>query len=176
VITWRDTDLLLSSSSCSPFVIFTQDNLKKIVTYKAVEYDKSDMVLSLGTGSTFKHAINRIGKLLHQHNPRTDTLPRIPLSDLDSHPVVDLAIDSADEVDPFLNLVKGRSGSLLREMEESTCKKFIVIVDESNLVNYVLGSGLAMPIEVIRFCWKFTVERLRKLFEDVGCVVKLRTF
>ena len=31
---------------------------------------------------------------------------RIPLSDLDSHLVLDLAIDDVDEVDPDLNLVK----------------------------------------------------------------------
>lgn len=30
-------------------------------------------------------------------------------------PVLDVAIDGADEVDPDLNLVKGRGGALLRE-------------------------------------------------------------
>jgi ribose 5-phosphate isomerase A len=39
----------------------------------------------------------------------------IPLSVLDDHPKIDLAIDGADEVDPDLNLVKGRGGALLRE-------------------------------------------------------------
>jgi ribose 5-phosphate isomerase A len=38
------------------------------------------------------------------------------------------------------------------------------------------GSGLAMPVEVIRFCWKFTAGRLQNLFEESGCVAKLRTF
>ncbi|BAT93861.1 ribose-5-phosphate isomerase [Vigna angularis] len=184
-----DAGLLLPSSSRSPSVIFTQDDLKKIAAYKAVEYVESGMVLGLGTGSTAKHAVNRIGELLRQGKLKdivgipTSKITHeqalslgIPLSDLDSHPVVDLAIDGADEVDPFFNLVKGRGGSLLREkMVESACKKFIVIVDESKLVNYVGGSGLAMPVEVIRFCWKFTAERLRKLFEEAGCVAKLRT-
>ncbi|KAL2334208.1 hypothetical protein Fmac_015421 [Flemingia macrophylla] len=31
-----------------------------------------------------------------------------------------------------------------------------------------------MPVEVIQFCWKFTAARLQKLFEDAGCVAKLR--
>lgn len=31
------------------------------------------------------------------------------------HVVLDVAIDGADEVDPDLNLVKGRGGALLRE-------------------------------------------------------------
>ncbi|KAG5078219.1 hypothetical protein JHK82_056914 [Glycine max] len=56
------------------------------------------------------------------------------------------------------------------------CKKFIFIVDEFKLVNYLGGSRLAMPVEVIQFCWRFTVVRLHKLFEEAGCVAKLRTF
>ncbi|MBA0676899.1 hypothetical protein Goari_018345, partial [Gossypium aridum] len=99
----------------------------------------------------------------------------IPLSDLDHHSTIDLAIDGADEVDPHLNLVKGRGGSLLREkMVEGTCKKFICIVDESKLVKHLGGSGLAMPVEVVPFCWKFTANKLQNLFEDSGCVAKLR--
>lgn len=39
----------------------------------------------------------------------------IPLVTLDTHSVLDVAIDGADEVDPALNLVKGRGGALLRE-------------------------------------------------------------
>lgn len=179
----------LSPLSPPPPVILTQDELKKIAAYKAVEFVESGMVLGLGTGSTAKHAVDRIGELLRQGKlanivgiPTSKKTHEqavslgIPLSDLDSHPVVDLAIDGADEVDPFMNLVKGRGGSLLREkMVEGACKKFVVIVDESKLVPYLGGSGLAMPIEVVPFCWKFTAKRLQDLFEDCGCVAKLRT-
>ena len=35
--------------------------------------------------------------------------------DLSEQPKLDVAIDGADEVDPFLNVVKGRGGALLRE-------------------------------------------------------------
>ncbi|KAL3653726.1 putative ribose-5-phosphate isomerase 2 [Castilleja foliolosa] len=80
-----------------------------------------------------------------------------------------------DEVDPDLNLVKGRGGSLLREkMIESVSKKHIVIVDESKLVNYVGGSKLAMPVEVIPFCWNHSLNRLVSLFDYAGCVGELR--
>lgn len=175
------------SSPLSP-VILSQDDLKKIAAYKAVEFVESGMVLGLGTGSTAKHAVDRIGDLLHQGKLKNIIgIPTskktheqalslgIPLSDLDSHPSVDLAIDGADEVDPNLNLVKGRGGSLLREkMIESCCKKFVVIVDDSKLVDYVGGSGLAMPVEIVPFCWKSTARRLESLFENSGCVAKLR--
>ncbi|CAN6550157.1 unnamed protein product [Malus baccata var. baccata] len=173
-----------------PSVILTQDELKKIAAYKAVEYVESGMVLGLGTGSTAKHAVDRIGELLKQGQLQNIVgIPTskktheqalslgIPLSDLDSHPVLDLAIDGADEVDPHLNLVKGRGGSLLREkMVEGACKKFVCIVDESKLVKHVGGSGLAMPVEVVPFCWKFTAKKLQDLFKYAGCVGKLRTF
>nr|GEW66828.1 probable ribose-5-phosphate isomerase 2 [Tanacetum cinerariifolium] len=58
-------------------------------------------------------------------------------------------------------------------MIESCCKKFVVIVDESKLVDYVGGSGLALPVEVVP-CWKFTANKLEKIFIDAGCVAKLR--
>lgn len=39
----------------------------------------------------------------------------IPLATLDEQPKLDVAIDGADEVDPNLDVVKGRGGALLRE-------------------------------------------------------------
>jgi len=184
-----ENGILLGSPSSLTSPILTQDELKKIAAYKAVEFLESGMVIGLGTGSTAKYAVDRIGQLLRQGKLKNIIgIPSskmtheqalscgIPLADLDSYPVVDLAIDGADEVDPFLNLVKGRGGSLLREkMIESACKKFIVIVDKSKLVGHLGGSGLAMPVQVVPFCRKFSADRLRKLFEGSGCVAKLRT-
>ncbi|KAK9115405.1 hypothetical protein Syun_022202 [Stephania yunnanensis] len=171
-------------------VALTQDELKRVAAYKAVEFVESGMVLGLGTGSTAKYAVDQIGELIQQgklHNivgiPTSKKTHDqaislgIPLSDLDTHPVLDLAIDGADEVDPCLNLVKGRGGSLLREkMVEGACRRFVVIVDESKMVKWLGGSGLAMPVEIVPFCWKFTAERLQGLFGEYGCVAKLRTF
>ncbi|VFQ84393.1 unnamed protein product [Cuscuta campestris] len=177
----------VASSSLST-VMLTQDELKKLAAYKAVEYVESGMVIGLGTGSTAKHAVDRIGELLNQGKLKNIVgIPTsrkthqqavslgIPLSDLDAHPIVDLAIDGADEVDRDMNLVKGRGGSLLREkMVEAACKKFVVIVDESKLVGHLGGSGLAVPVEIVPFCWKFTLKRLEMLFMEAGCIGRLR--
>ncbi|KAH1232171.1 putative ribose-5-phosphate isomerase 1 [Glycine max] len=60
-------------------------------------------------------------------------------------------------VDPFPNFIK--------DHVSASCEKRwsrVLIIDESKLVNYFGGSGLAMPVE--------------KLFEEVGCVAKIRTF
>uniref|UniRef100_A0A2P2PJR2 ribose-5-phosphate isomerase n=1 Tax=Rhizophora mucronata TaxID=61149 RepID=A0A2P2PJR2_RHIMU len=179
----------LSSPSTPTRLILTQDELKKIAAYKAVDFVESGMVVGLGTGSTAKHAVDRIADLIRQGKlnnivgiPTSKKTHQqalslgIPLSDLDAHPTVDIAIDGADEVDPDLNLVKGRGGSLLREkMIESATGKFVVIVDETKLVPYVGANGDAVPVEVVPFCWKFTQDRLQKLFDYAGCVAKLRT-
>ncbi|KAM0920347.1 hypothetical protein ACQ4PT_007574 [Festuca glaucescens] len=60
---------------------------------------------------------------------------------------VHLSIDGTDEVDPDLNLVKCRSGSLLSEkMIEGAGGRFVIIVDESKLVPR-LGCTGVVPVE-----------------------------
>lgn len=164
------------------------EQLKQQTGYKAVDdYVTSGMVVGLGTGSTAYFAVERLGQKLSS-GELTDivAIPTsirtqeqaeslgIPLVTLDTHPVLDVAIDGADEVDPKLNLVKGRGGALLREkMVEVQAKKFIVIVDESKLVDG-LGISGAMPVEVTPFCWKFNMDRLLALDSVKGCTAKLR--
>ena len=99
----------------------TQDELKKQVGYKAVDdYVTSDMVVGLGTGSTAYFAVERLGQLLTDgtlknivaiptsERTREQALSlNIPLVTLDTHSVLDVAIDGADAVDPQFDLVKG---------------------------------------------------------------------
>lgn len=175
-------------SAPSPSPALTQDDLKKIAADKAVGYVRSGMVLGLGTGSTAAFVVAKLGQLLESGelseivgiptSKRTEEQARglgIPLSVLDGHPRLDLAIDGADEVDPDLNLVKGRGGALLREkMVEAASDKFVVVADETKLVSGLGGSGLAMPVEVVQFCWKYNLVKLQELFEEEGCEAKLR--
>ncbi|WCJ43909.1 Ribose 5-phosphate isomerase type A protein [Euphorbia peplus] len=168
--------------------VLTQDDLKKLAADKAVDYVKSGMVLGLGTGSTAAFVVSKIGELLKTGelkdiigvptSKRTEEQARslgIPLSILDDHPHIDLSIDGADEVDPQLNLVKGRGGALLREkMVEAASDKFVVVADDTKLVTGLGGSKLAMPVEVVQFCWKYNLVRLKELFKEEGCEAKLR--
>lgn len=166
----------------------TVEELKKQTGYKAVDdYVKSGMVVGLGTGSTAAFAVERLGEKLSsgelsdivaiptsiRTKEQAESL-NIPLVTLDTHPRIDVAIDGADEVDAALNLVKGRGGALLREkMVEMQAEKFIVIVDESKLVDG-LGISGAMPVEVTPFCWQFNLDRLVQLDSVKGCEAKLR--
>lgn len=164
------------------------DELKKMTGYKAVDdYVRSGMVVGLGTGSTAYFAVERLGEKLAsgalkdivaiptsvRTREQAESLS-IPLVSLDTHPILDVAIDGADEVDPELNLVKGRGGALLREkMVEMQAKQFIVIVDDSKLVSG-LGISGAMPVEVTPFCSEFNLKRLNALESVKGCEAKLR--
>ncbi|XP_059652724.1 probable ribose-5-phosphate isomerase 3, chloroplastic [Cornus florida] len=186
--TYRRPLSIKSLSSPSPSPVLSQDDLKKLAADKAVEYVRSGMVLGLGTGSTAAFVVAKLGQLLSSGqltdivgvptSKRTQEQAAslgIPLSVLDDHPKLDLAIDGADEVDPDLNLVKGRGGALLREkMVEAASDKFVVVVDDSKLVTGLGGSGLAMPVEVVQFCWKYNQIRLAELFKEEGCEAKLR--
>ncbi|OAY42112.1 probable ribose-5-phosphate isomerase 3, chloroplastic [Manihot esculenta] len=194
LLTLRTRSLSLRSSTRTFSIraqsapILTQDDLKRLAADKAVDYVKSGMVLGLGTGSTAAFVVAKIGELLKSGqlsgivgtptSKRTEEQARslgIPLSVLDDHPRLDLAIDGADEVDPDLNLVKGRGGALLREkMVEAASEKFVVVADETKLVTGLGGSKLAMPVEVVQFCWKHNLVRLKQLFNEEGCEAKLR--
>lgn len=173
-----------------PSIPLSQEDLKRIAGYKAVEQVESGMVLGLGTGSTAHHALERIGELLRTGQLRdiigiptskkTEAHARslgIPLTHLGAHPVIDLSIDGADEVDPWLNLVKGRGGSLLREkMIEGASRKFVVIVDETKLVERIGGSRGAVPVEIVPFGWEYTLGQIKRVFDRCGgCDARLRT-
>lgn len=156
--------------------------------WKAVEYVKSGMVVGLGTGSTAAFAVDRIGSLLKSGELKdiigVPTSVRtyeqalslgIPLATLDEQPKLDVAIDGADEVDPNLDVVKGRGGALLREkMVEMASAKFVCIVDDSKMVTGLGGSRDAMPIEIVQFCHLYTLRRLAALPEVAGCEARLR--
>jgi ribose 5-phosphate isomerase A len=78
----------------------------------------------------------------------------VPLSTLDAHPVLDLNLDGADEVDPNLDLIKGLGGALLWEKIVATASRQVVIlVDDSKLVSR-LGTKAPLPVEVVPFGWK----------------------
>ncbi|KAJ4981993.1 hypothetical protein NE237_032830 [Protea cynaroides] len=90
-------------------------------------------------------------KFIHwRQMAQSDNADRANNAGRSNNAVVDLVIEGANEVDPLLNLVKGRGGSLLRKkMIEGASKNFIVIVDDSKVVLY-LGVA-AMPCR-LRLC------------------------
>ncbi len=138
--------------------------LKKEAAYKAVEFVESGMIVGLGTGSTSRFAIERIGELLSRGKLKeitgipssleSEALARrvgIPLRGFDRPITIDLTIDGADEVDANLDLIKGGGGALLREkILAQNSNREIIIVDESKLSRN-LGEKWHVPVEVVPF-------------------------
>lgn len=142
------------------------DDLKRQAAERAVEQVQSGMIVGLGHGSTAIYAVRRIATLIQEGtlknilgvpcSQQVELQARkldIPITTLDEHPVIDLTIDGADEVDPHLQLIKGGGGALLREkMVAQASKREIIVVDESKLAP-ALCTRFALPIEVIPFGW-----------------------
>jgi ribose 5-phosphate isomerase A len=155
--------------------------MKKIAAEKAVERIEDGMLLGIGTGSTVEFAIKKLGTMIKdglkiQGIPtsiRTKKIAKeynIPLVDLNDYDEIDLTIDGADEVDSYLNLIKGGGGALTREkIIAFHSKKVIIIVDESKIVKK-LGVGVPLPVEVTKFGWNAT----KKSLKELGCTSELR--
>lgn len=150
--------------------------LKQQDAWYAVDFVKSGMVVGLGHGSTAIFAVRCIGQLLRtgqlqsvlgvpcslQVEEEAQRLG-IPLTTLDEHPVVDLTIDGADEVDSHLNLIKGGGGALLREkIVAQASRREIIVVDESKL-SPALGTHWPVPVEVTPFGWRSQSDYLESL-------------
>lgn len=159
------------------------EKLKEQAAHRAVEFIRSNMVVGLGHGSTTAFAIEKLAQLLQsgelshiiaipcsleveQHAKQLG----IPLTSLEEHPVIDLTIDGADEVDDQMNLIKGGGGALLREkVVACASQREIIIVDESKL-SAKLGTRFALPVEVVPFAWAIE----KQFIEGLGAEVSRR--
>lgn len=160
-----------------------RNQLKQLAANRAAERIKPGMVIGLGHGSTATLAVQRIGQLMATGHladivgvpasrfiAQEATRLGIPLTTLEEHPVVELTIDGADEVDPRLNVIKGGGGALLREkILAQASKTEIIIVDESKL-SPMLGIKWHVPVEVATFGWGAHIPFL----EALGATSRLR--
>jgi len=142
---------------------------------EAVKHVKDGYVIGLGSGSTAAYAIAEIGRKIREEEIEVLGIPtssqafflaiknKIPLTTLTEHPVIDLAIDGADQVDSKLNLIKGMGGALTREKIVASCsKKVIIIIDETKLTEK-LGGKQPIPIEVLPFALEPVSIKIQKL-------------
>jgi ribose 5-phosphate isomerase A len=151
-------------------------NLKQYAGEHAVGFVESGMVLGLGHGSTTFFAIQRIGEMLRTgelHSilgvPCSSQVEKdakqfgVPLTTLNQHPVLDMTIDGADEIDPYMDLIKGGGGALLREkIVAQASRREIIVADESKL-SPALGTQWAVPMEVVPFGWRAQETFLKSL-------------
>ena len=147
---------------------------KQMAAERAVElFVKDKMVVGLGSGSTSFLAIQKLAERIREglsikavpSSSSTEELaiklgiPIVPFSEVNK---IDVTIDGADEVDKDNNLIKGGGGALLREkILAYNSQKFVVIVDESKLVNRL--GNFPLPVEIVSFASELTIKNLKKL-------------
>ncbi len=149
-----------------------QDELKRQAAERALDLVRPGMLLGLGSGSTAWHFAEGVGRLVAGGLDVTAIATSVAtaeharslgirlVDEIDR--ALDLAVDGADEIDPNLDLVKGRGGALLREkLVAEAAERFVVVADESKLVPR-LGAG-TLPVEVLPFLWRQTAARLALL-------------
>ncbi len=146
---------------------------KKAAGEAAADLVKSGMVVGLGTGSTVAWTIRRLGERVKEEGLDFLGIPTsfqaenlaiasgIRLTTLNSHPVLDLAIDGADQVDHNLFVIKGGGAAHTREKVVScSAKRFVIVADESK---YVPELTWPVPVEVLPFAFRLVERRLLDL-------------
>jgi ribose 5-phosphate isomerase A len=157
-------------------VVTHRDQYKQQAAERAVQLVSSGMTVGLGTGETATYAIRRIGALI-----RAGTLEDIvgvptslataaeavrlgiPLLEESRASPTDITIDGADEIDPALDLIKGRGGALLREKIVAQTSGRVVIVADDSKLSPVLGTRSPLPVEIVPFGSRYQAEYLKRI-------------
>ncbi len=158
------------------------ESLKRHAGVEACKFVKSGMKVGLGTGSTVKHTVIELGRMISEEGLEIVGVPTslvteklanevgIPLVDLSSVDGLDIVIDGADEYDPNFQLIKGGGAALLREKivaQESSA--MVVVADDRKRVEKL--GAFPLPIEVTPFSHEATVRALSRLLD---CRVNIR--
>ena len=153
---------------------FNRKRQKKNAVEAAIRWVRDNCDISknikigIGSGTTVAYGFKEVARfknldVVPTSNETKRALQKrgVKLVDLDSDGYIKVDIDGADEVDPNLNLIKGGGGCHLREKRvASQSEKFIVVVDESKLVEY-LGQDHPVPLEVKQGKIDQLMERLK---------------
>src|SRR5258708_32423808 len=104
-----------------------QDSWKQLAGTVAAELVEDGMLLGVGTGSTAAYLIYALAQRMQTGLHIAGAVPTseasaqlssnlgIPLTDLATHPIFDLAISSADEIDVQVRFIQRGGGAVLLE-------------------------------------------------------------
>jgi ribose 5-phosphate isomerase A len=150
-----------------------QNDLKRNAGYHAAGMVEDGMIVGLGTGSTVFFAMERLGERIARDGLSIAGVPTsyqaairarrygIPLTSLDEHPDLDIAIDGADQADPDLHLIKWRGAALLREKCVCDAARTVyIVVDPTKMVETL---NAPVPVEVLPFASSPVSRRLAAL-------------
>jgi ribose 5-phosphate isomerase A len=146
------------------------DHSKINAAKAALAYVKDGMCVGLGSGSTVREFIKLLGEKVRlglkvtcvttSFDSRMLAIENgIFVTETDAIEDIDLAVDGADKVTPHA-LLKGGGGALTREkIIGYNAKKFIIIVDESKVMDGVLEGEV--NLEVLPFASPLIMKKLK---------------
>ncbi|MGM0771884.1 MAG: ribose 5-phosphate isomerase A [Halobacteriota archaeon] len=153
---------------------------KQAAGIAAAKLVEDGMVIGLGTGSTTAFAIEEVGRRVREEDLNVLAVVTsyqaemfaieagVPLTSLAEHPVLDLAIDGADQVDANLNVIKGGGAAHTREkVVANSAIRFIVVADDSKMSEKL---DHFVPVEVL----PYARELVKKQMMELGGVPAIR--
>uniref|UniRef100_H2YX29 ribose-5-phosphate isomerase n=1 Tax=Ciona savignyi TaxID=51511 RepID=H2YX29_CIOSA len=112
------------------------ENAKRGAAFAAVNIFVEDgQTIGVGSGSTIEYAVQRLAERVSDEKIKVTCVPtsyqardlvlkyKLPLSDLNRHLYLDVAIDGADEVDEGFTLIKGGGGMFNPGENSCSCRK-----------------------------------------------------
>lgn len=147
------------------------NKLKKKAAWAALDYICPGTIIGVGTGTTvfyFIEALSTIKNLIHgvvsSSHSSTILLKKqgIEVFSLKNFSSLSIYIDSADEINHRMQMIKGGGGALTREKILATmAKKFICIIDKSKKVD-TLGK-FPLPVEIVPIAFSYILQEIIKI-------------
>ncbi|NIG99272.1 MAG: ribose-5-phosphate isomerase RpiA [Buchnera aphidicola (Periphyllus acericola)] len=151
------------------------EKLKKKVAFEALKFVPFKQIIGIGTGSTISYFIKYLSKIkdkiigvVSSSKKTTKILKKygIKIFKLNEVNYLPVYIDSADEINKNMEMIKGGGAALMREkIIASASKKFICIIDKTKKVN-ILGK-FPLPVEVLPMSYKYVKNELKKIGGNV---------
>lgn len=145
-----------------------QDEMKRAAAAAAIKHVSPGSIIGVGTGSTANHFIDLLAQMeepieaaVASSEASAERLRShgIEVVDLNHTGNLSLYVDGADEIDPYLNMIKGGGGAHTREkIVAAASKRFICIADASKQVKR-LGK-FPLPVEVIPMARSLVARKL----------------
>ncbi|WAI11603.1 MAG: ribose-5-phosphate isomerase RpiA [Buchnera aphidicola (Macrosiphum albifrons)] len=147
------------------------NQLKEKAAWAALDYIHPGTIIGVGTGTTvsyFIEALSTIKNLIYgavsSSNASTSLLKKqgIKVFNLKNFHSLTIYVDSADEINHCMQMIKGGGGALTREKIIATmAEKFICIIDKTKKVN-VLGK-FPLPVEIIPMALSYIFQEMVKI-------------
>ncbi|EAR22148.1 ribose-5-phosphate isomerase RpiA [Nitrococcus mobilis] len=147
------------------------DQQKKAAAEAALSHLQHANIVGIGTGSTVNFFIDAltsikgsIDAVVSSSEASTERLRRhgFEVRELNAVDEIPVYVDGADEINRYLQMIKGGGGALTREkIIAAVSRRFICIADASKRVD-VLG-GFPLPVEVIPMARSYVAREMVKL-------------